>query len=329
MPRATSCYPAELLRAAKRRADMLKCWGLLFDRLRYDAVPGLPIWDPVGDASYVLWGARVEFGVPDAREASADGEAGGFEGVHVRVDIAPRRAGCGGEARQGGGRGGFARQLSQELLLAAYPPDIRRRAAPVADVGERLHSVQGLGACRYVDLASIDSDPYRFVYFECDPAQSVDYLLHPAEVYDDVVVHPDAGQVLERLDSQIRASAGEGGVDLVLPDPGYVDECIARYGEHAASRLGDHDSVRARGLRSPRVATEQDHPLPAERYDQVDEHEGEEDQQDQEQGPEDSTPPLTVNTLPSRPVDFHAHNSIVVNKGEVGVAAATRGRLAA
>src|SRR5215217_1636702 len=214
-------------------------------------MPGLFVRDPVGDAAYVLWGARIELGVPDAREASADGETGGFERVHVRIDVAPRCPYCSGETRQFGWRGGLVRQLPQELLLPAYPPDIRRRAAPVADVGERLHSVQGLGACRYVDLASIDSDPYRFVYFECDPAQSVDYLLHPAEVYDDVVVHPDAGQVLERLDGQIRASAVEGGVDLVLPDPGYVDECIARHGEHAASRLGDHDSVRARGPRCP------------------------------------------------------------------------------
>src|SRR5918998_1424671 len=46
---------------------------------------------------------------------------------------------------------------------------IRRRAAPVADVAKRFHPVQGLGACRYVDPASIDADPYGFAYFECDP----------------------------------------------------------------------------------------------------------------------------------------------------------------
>src|SRR5215217_946408 len=161
---------AEMLRSRRaQRGGVLKCCSLLFDRLGYDPITGFFVRDPVGDTAYILWGTRVKLGVPDTREAGADGEAGGFEEVHIRVDVAPRRPCCSGKARQLGGRGGFARQLPQELLLAAYPPDVRRRAAPVADVGERPHPVQGLRAYRYVDPASIDSDPYRFVYFECNP----------------------------------------------------------------------------------------------------------------------------------------------------------------
>jgi hypothetical protein len=200
-------------------------------------------------------------------------------------------------------------------LLATYAPDVRRGAAAVADVGERLQPVQFSRSRGYGDAAAFDAYLYRLIDLERDPAHRVDYILHPAEVHDYVVVYREAGQVLQRLDGQLGAARGEGGVDLVFPYARDRYERVARYGEHPAAGLRDHDGVRARSLSGSRVAPQQDRPPAADRQEHVSEREDDQDQQHQEHGPENLAPPSAAIKPSSGLEDLHAHTAIVVNGG--------------
>ena len=70
------------------------------------------------------------------------------------------------------------------------------------------------------------------------------------EVDVDVVVDREAGQLLDRLDRQLRAAERVGGVDLVVAVTGDLDLQVARQREQRDSLAGvephDHDRVRAR-----------------------------------------------------------------------------------
>jgi hypothetical protein len=96
---------------------------------------------------------------------------------------------------------------------------------------------------------------------EGDASHSVDDVLHPVEVGDDVVAYGELSKVLEGLHGQVRAAGGERGVYLVLTYAGDLYERIPQHRTHPAAGLRNYDGVRARNPVSRRVAPEQHDPI--------------------------------------------------------------------
>src|SRR5581483_8629017 len=143
-------------------------------------------------------------------------------------------------------------ELLELRALDVRPRELAAAAGVLARAGEgdRLEAVQRVlaGAQLEPEGATGDAraDPRGQVHLHA--ADRVYELAEAVEVHDRDLVHVDAEELLDRLDRELGAAVGIGGVDLVLADPRDRGEGVAGDGElaeDAAAGPDEHDRVRA------------------------------------------------------------------------------------
>jgi hypothetical protein len=101
-----------------------------------------------------------------------------------------------------------------ELLLAADAAEVGVDV-PGPDEGERLDPVHLLAAWPHVQVGVAVVEAVAAAVAQGDPAEGVDHLQEAGEVDLGVVVHGQPRRLRDRLDQQVGAAEGVGGVDLV------------------------------------------------------------------------------------------------------------------
>ena len=128
---------------------------------------------------------------------------------------------------------------SRWLRVRARRAPPRRRGCSRPSPAERDAAVPG---------AAGDVRAERLVEVDLDAADRVDQVFEAGEVDDRDVVDLDPEEVLDRLDLQLRAAEGVGGVDLLRRLAGDLGEDVARdreFAEGAAAGADQHQRVGA------------------------------------------------------------------------------------